>query len=82
MPAAIRSSSKASPKRNRRSSRPLREAAADGVRILESEIVGLVPADALPPNPERRLKLRAQDVDRVLEHRLEQSKEERKTKKE
>ena len=49
----------------------VREAAVDGVRILESEIVGLVPADALPSNPARRLKLRAQDLDRVLERRLE-----------
>jgi len=48
-----------------------REAAADGVRVLESEIVGLVPRDALPPDPARRLKLRPQDLDRVLEHRLE-----------
>ena len=47
-----------------------REAAADGVRVLESEIVGLVPADALPHNPVRRLKLRAGDVDKVLELRL------------
>jgi glutamate formiminotransferase len=48
-----------------------REASADGVRIFESEIVGLVPAEALPPDPARRLKLRAQDLDRVLEDRLE-----------
>ena len=48
-----------------------REAAADGVRVLESEIVGLVPADALPADPRRRLKLREQDVDKVLERRLE-----------
>ena len=47
-----------------------REAAVDGVRVLESEIVGLVPADALPADPVRRLKLRAQDLDRVLERRL------------
>ena len=47
-----------------------REAAADGVRVLESEIVGLVPADALPADPVRRLKLRVQDLDRVLEKRL------------
>jgi glutamate formiminotransferase len=47
-----------------------REAAADGVRVLESEIVGLVPADALPPDPARRLKLRAADLDKVLEKRL------------
>jgi len=49
-----------------------REAAVDGVRVLESEIVGLVPADALPPDPRRRLKLREQDIDKVLERRLEQ----------
>ena len=48
-----------------------REAAADGVRVLESEIVGLAPREALPPDPARRLKLRAQDLDRVLERRLE-----------
>lgn len=47
-----------------------REASVDGVRILESEIVGLVPADALPPNPAARLKLRAEDLDKVLEQRL------------
>lgn len=47
-----------------------REAAVDGVRVLESEIVGLVPADALPAEPGRRLKLRAADLDRVLEWRL------------
>jgi glutamate formiminotransferase len=47
-----------------------REASVDGVRILESEIVGLVPADALPADPARRLKLRAGDLDRVLENRL------------
>jgi glutamate formiminotransferase len=47
-----------------------REASTDGVRVLESEIVGLVPADALPPNPGHRLKLRPEDVDKVLERRL------------
>ena len=45
------------------------EAAADGVAVLESEIVGLVPADALPPDPVKRLKLREADVDCVLEKR-------------
>jgi glutamate formiminotransferase len=50
-----------------------REAAVDGVRVLESEIVGLVPADALPKDPGRRLKLRAEDLDKVLETRLEQT---------
>ena len=49
----------------------VREAAADGVRILESEIIGLVPADALPANPAHRLKLRVQDLDRILDRRLE-----------
>jgi glutamate formiminotransferase len=48
----------------------VREAAVDGVRVLESEIVGLVPADALPADPARRLKLRAEDLDKVLEKRL------------
>ena len=47
-----------------------REAATDGVRVLESEIVGLVPKDALPADPVRRIKLRAEDVNRVLETRL------------
>ena len=47
-----------------------REASVDGVRVLESEIVGLVPADALPTDPARRLKLRMEDLDRVLERRL------------
>jgi len=48
-----------------------REAAVDGVRVLESEIVGLVPADALPADPARRLRLRAGHEDKVLEKRLE-----------
>ena len=56
-----------------------REAAVDGVRVLESEIVGLVPADALPTDPARRLKLRAEDLDKVLETRLETKNEDRKT---
>ncbi len=45
-------------------------AAADGVRVLESEIVGLAPAAALPADPRRRLKLRESDADRVLDARL------------
>ena len=59
-----------------------REAAADGVRVLESEIVGLVPRDALPADPARTLKLRAHDLDKVLEARLNTKPEERKTKNE
>jgi glutamate formiminotransferase len=47
-----------------------REALADGVAVIESEIVGLVPADALPPDPTERLKLSPADADRVLERRL------------
>ena len=47
-----------------------REAAIDGVRLLESEIVGLVPAEALPADPVTRLKLRPSDADRILEKRL------------
>ena len=45
-------------------------AAADGVRVLESELVGLAPAGALPTDPRRRLKLREIDLDRVLDARL------------
>ncbi len=56
-----------------------REAAVDGVRVLESEIVGLVPADALPADPARRLKLRAEHEDKVLEKRLEMNTEKRKS---
>jgi glutamate formiminotransferase len=47
-----------------------REAQADGVSVLESEIVGLVPADALPPDPITRLKLSPADAERTLERRL------------
>lgn len=50
-----------------------REAAVDGVRALESEIVGLAPAEALPPDPKKRLKLREADLDRILETRLARS---------
>jgi glutamate formiminotransferase len=50
-----------------------KEAAVDGIRVLESEIVGLVPAAALPPDPRKRLKLREADLDRVLEMRLARS---------
>jgi glutamate formiminotransferase len=47
-----------------------REALADGVSVRDSEIVGLVPADALPPDPIARLKLSPADADRILEQRL------------
>ncbi len=49
-----------------------KEASVDGVRVLESEIVGLVPSNALPANPARRLKLREEDIGKVLEARLPQ----------
>jgi glutamate formiminotransferase / 5-formyltetrahydrofolate cyclo-ligase len=49
----------------------VREAAADGVAVLESEIVGLVPADALPPDPVTRLKLPEAQAGKILERRLE-----------
>jgi glutamate formiminotransferase len=47
-----------------------RLAAAEDVNVLESEIVGLVPADALPPDAARRLKLSPAAVHRVIEERL------------
>ncbi len=47
-----------------------RQAADAGVAVLESEIVGLVPAEALPPDPARRLQLRAGHETHVLEDRL------------
>ena len=50
-----------------------REAGKDGVSVLDSEIVGLVPANALPPDPVTRLKLSTSDASRVLEDRLRQA---------
>jgi glutamate formiminotransferase len=47
-----------------------REAAIDDVKVLESEIVGLVPADALPPDPAARLKLRDEDVGKTIESKM------------
>jgi glutamate formiminotransferase len=47
-----------------------RQAERHGVAVLESEIVGLVPAAALPDVPERRLRLARFHPDQVLEHRL------------
>jgi glutamate formiminotransferase / 5-formyltetrahydrofolate cyclo-ligase len=51
----------------------VRAAAGEGVNVLESEIVGLVPADALPPDPVKRLKLSPADAERVLELRLQRA---------
>lgn len=43
-------------------------AAAEGIVIRESELVGLVPAAALPPSPETDLRLRDFRAEQVLEH--------------
>jgi glutamate formiminotransferase len=48
-----------------------REAARRGVDILESEIVGLVPAAALGPADAPLLRLRSFGVEHILEHRLQ-----------
>jgi glutamate formiminotransferase len=45
-------------------------AAKLGVPVAASEIVGLVPQDALPPNPVERLKLENFDPRQILENRL------------
>lgn len=45
-------------------------AAKHAVPVVASEIVGLVPRDALPPDPENRLRLENFDVDQILENRL------------
>ena len=49
------------------------EAARRGVTVSDSEIVGLVPAAALPPDPARALRLRGFTPDQVLEYRLRTS---------
>jgi len=41
-----------------------------GVDILDSELVGLVPADALTDEEARAMRLRHRDRDPVIEHRL------------
>jgi glutamate formiminotransferase len=46
------------------------EAERRGTSVLESEIVGLVPAAALPPEPEQSLQLAGFRPNQVLEHRL------------
>ena len=47
-----------------------REAARDGVEVLESEVVGLLPARALIGAATRFLRLPGFDADRLLETRL------------
>jgi glutamate formiminotransferase len=49
------------------------EAGRHGVTVVESEIVGLVPAAALPADAAQTLHLRGFTPDQVLEHRLRQS---------
>jgi len=51
----------------------VREAAGDGVNVLESEIVGLAPAAALPPDAMSRLKLSEESAGRTIESRLQQA---------
>ena len=46
------------------------EAERHGTSVLESEIVGLVPEAALPPDPEQSLQLAGFNPNQVLEHRL------------
>ena len=48
------------------------EAERHGTSILESEIVGLVPEAALPPQPEQSLHLAGFNPTQVLEHRLKE----------
>jgi glutamate formiminotransferase len=49
------------------------EAERHGVRVLESEIVGLVPAAALPPGAQQVLQLASFTPGQVLETRLKQT---------
>src|SRR5688572_27932591 len=48
------------------------EADRHGTSVLESEIVGLVPEAALPPDPEQSLQLAGFNPNQVLEHRLKE----------
>ncbi len=50
-----------------------REAAALEVRVLGSEIVGLVPRQALPADAEHRLRIENYRAERILENRLAQA---------
>jgi glutamate formiminotransferase len=49
-----------------------REAERRGVRVLESEIVGLVPEAALPVDPAQALRLAGFSSSQVLERRLQE----------
>jgi glutamate formiminotransferase len=50
-----------------------REAAREGIPVLESEIVGLAPADALPLDPVASLKLSEAGARQILEQRMEEA---------
>jgi glutamate formiminotransferase len=50
-----------------------REAERRGTSVLESEIVGLVPEAALPPEPEQTLQLAGFSRSQILERRLDES---------
>lgn len=52
--------------------RILKLAAGRGVEVAESELVGLVPAAALPADPVHALRLAGFDRSQILENRLEQ----------
>jgi glutamate formiminotransferase len=56
-----------------------REAARYGVEVLESEIVGLVPAAALTDAAEYYLRLAGFSREQVLEHRLRRTHDQRRT---
>lgn len=50
-----------------------READAEGLEVAGSEIVGLVPEAALPPDPDRSLALETPAAERVLETRIREA---------
>jgi glutamate formiminotransferase len=52
-------------------------AEAEGLEVVESELIGLIPAAALPPDPATALKLAGFTPDSVLEHRLARARAER-----
>lgn len=50
-----------------------REAGSEGLQVAGSEIVGLVPARALPADPDRTLALETPATERVLEDRIREA---------
>jgi glutamate formiminotransferase len=53
--------------------RVVAEAAGEGVEVLESELIGLIPEAALTGTTPERLLLRHFSDDRILERRLGES---------